>query len=97
MAINNNVPYIQLNTWNDIGEGTMIEPTVEFGNHFLNILQSKIGVRDFGDHELELVKQLYYKRKANSENSTKLNELDQVFQALVRLEPQTAEQLLAKI
>ena len=32
-------PIIQLVTWNDYGEGTMIEPTVEFGYTFLEAVQ----------------------------------------------------------
>ncbi len=32
-------PIVQLVTWNDYGEGTMIEPTHEFGYAFLEILQ----------------------------------------------------------
>ena len=32
-------PLIQLATWNDYGEGTMIEPTHEFGYTFLEIMQ----------------------------------------------------------
>ena len=34
-------PIVQLVTWNDYGEGTMIEPTVEFGYSFLEILQEE--------------------------------------------------------
>lgn len=32
-------PLVQLVTWNDFGEGTMIEPTHEFGYTFLEIIQ----------------------------------------------------------
>jgi hypothetical protein len=32
-------PIVQLVTWNDYGEGTMIEPTHEFGYKFLEIIQ----------------------------------------------------------
>lgn len=32
-------PVIQLVTWNDYGEGTMIEPTHEFGYKFLEVIQ----------------------------------------------------------
>jgi len=31
---------VQLVTWNDYGEGTMIEPTHEFGYRFLEIIQA---------------------------------------------------------
>lgn len=34
-------PVIQLVTWNDYGEGTMIEPTHEFGYTFLEIIQEQ--------------------------------------------------------
>jgi|APTNR8051073442_1049403.scaffolds.fasta_scaffold00086_23 hypothetical protein len=34
-------PMIQLVTWNDYGEGTMIEPTHEFGYRFLEIVQEE--------------------------------------------------------
>ena len=32
---------VQLVTWNDYGEGTMIEPTHEFGYTFLEVIQSE--------------------------------------------------------
>ena len=31
---------IQIVTWNDFGEGTIIEPTTEFGYHYLEALQN---------------------------------------------------------
>lgn len=31
-GVASDVPMIQIGTWNDYGEGTMIEPTREFGN-----------------------------------------------------------------
>lgn len=34
-------PIVQLVTWNDYGEGTMIEPTREFGYTFLEVVQSE--------------------------------------------------------
>jgi len=39
LAINFGINYIQVATWNDYGEGTMIEPTKEFGYSFLTSLQ----------------------------------------------------------
>lgn len=44
MAKSKNVDYLQLITWNDFGEGTMIEPTQEFGYKFLNEIQTFAGV-----------------------------------------------------
>lgn len=35
-------PIVQLVTWNDYGEGTMIEPTHQFGYTFLEIIQTSV-------------------------------------------------------
>ncbi|MEM7754749.1 MAG: hypothetical protein AAF297_03835, partial [Planctomycetota bacterium] len=39
VAMDGDWPIVQLVTWNDYGEGTMIEPTREFGYQFLEIVQ----------------------------------------------------------
>ncbi|WP_428386135.1 glycoside hydrolase family 71/99-like protein [Mucisphaera sp.] len=39
VAMQGDWPIVQLVTWNDYGEGTMIEPTHEFGYLFLEIIQ----------------------------------------------------------
>ncbi|WP_442265641.1 glycoside hydrolase family 71/99-like protein [Tenacibaculum sp. ZS6-P6] len=41
---NRNTNFIQIATWNDFGEGTIIEPTKEFGFQHLEKLQSFTGV-----------------------------------------------------
>jgi len=41
MALRSNCELIQLVTFNDYGEGTMIEPTVEFGYRYLEIIQQR--------------------------------------------------------
>jgi hypothetical protein len=41
MAFRSNCELIQLVTWNDYGEGTMIEPTLEFGYRYLEIIQQR--------------------------------------------------------
>ena len=38
-AMTNNSAIVQLVTWNDFGEGTMVEPTVDFGYRDLGIVQ----------------------------------------------------------
>ena len=38
-SLENNPAAIQLVTWNDYGEGTMIEPALEYGYHYLEIIQ----------------------------------------------------------
>jgi hypothetical protein len=39
MALRSNCQLIQIVTWNDYGEGTMIEPTIESGYSYLEIIQ----------------------------------------------------------
>jgi hypothetical protein len=91
-----NVDYIQLVTWNDYGEGTMIEPTQEFGYSFLTTLQTKLGA-DYNQTELEMVSRLYALRKKNKASSLNTKKLDQVFYYLVSLQFSKAEELLNEV
>lgn len=86
-------PFLTLNTFTFLGEGTMFEPTREFGNQFLNLLQQIQGLK-YGDKELELVKTLYAKRMENKDNSDKKAELDAVSDFLINLEPEKAAGIL---
>jgi hypothetical protein len=71
LAIKWEMEYLQVNTWNDYGEGTMIEPTaLEFGNAFLTILQEQYGA-PYTERELDLVKALFLKRKDSANDATK--------------------------
>lgn len=56
---------VQIATWNDYTEGTMIEPTNEFGYRHLTKLQQLLGV-SYGKAELEIVRKLFDARKANN-------------------------------
>lgn len=70
---------VQIATWNDYTEGTMIEPTNEFGYKYLTTLQKLLGVT-YGQGELEIVRQLYDKRKANDPKA------EAASQALIKLD-----------
>jgi hypothetical protein len=96
LAIGGNVPMIQLNTWNDYGEGTMLEPTREFGNQFLTILQQKISAV-YGEDELNLVKALYDKRVLYKGDAAKQAELDLVAADLIAVRPTDAKVRLSTI
>ena len=54
--------FIQLTTWNDFGEGTMIEPTEEFGFMYLQLLQEYTGVT-YTPQDLQVAQDLYFLRK----------------------------------
>lgn len=72
---------VQIATWNDYTEGTMIEPTNEFGYRHLTALQKVLGVT-YGQAELEIVRKLFDRRKAGDPKadaaSTALNNFDLV-------------------
>ncbi|MES2431428.1 MAG: glycoside hydrolase family 71/99-like protein [Bacteroidota bacterium] len=97
MALASSCSSIQLCTWNDYGEGTMIEPTQEFGYGFLTSLQNKLGVSDLAQADLELINTLYTKRKSFSSDTDKQKRLDQVFYYIVSLQMDKAKKLLNSI
>ena len=92
LATSNN--YLQLVTWNDYGEGTMIEPTTQFGYDFLTLLQQKLGISTFVKSDLENVKKLYDLRKSNAGNSNNQKALSQVFYYMVSLQMDKAKEIL---
>jgi hypothetical protein len=96
LALDSKLDIIQLITWNDYGEGTMIEPTVEFGFSFLDALQKTLGV-SYTQADLEMIYKLYFYRRrfANSEAIQK--KLDQVFYYIVSLHIDKARLLLDNI
>lgn len=91
------IQYVQLPTWNDYGEGTMIEPTKEFGYSLLNLLQQKLGVSSSGQSELEMVAKLYELRRSKATLADVQKQLDQVFYYIVSLQFTKAKDLLATL
>lgn len=87
------VDSVQLTTWNDYGEGTMIEPTREFNYGFLTVLQQRLGV-SYGQPELELVAKLFELRKKVGGDSAKRAQLDLASSHLTYLRPADAKSIL---
>jgi len=96
LALQSGVGRIQLATWNDYGEGTMVDPTREFGNGFLDILQQTL-VPQYSTKELDIIQDLYHKRKQFSTNQQVQTVLDKASDALVNLEPENAAKILATL
>jgi hypothetical protein len=94
LAKNSGVDWIQVATWNDYGEGTMIEPTEELGYSILTAMQTNLGVR-YGQAELELIDTLYRQRKQYAGDVGKQRQLDQAFYYLVALQVAKARALLS--
>jgi hypothetical protein len=62
LAVSADAKYLQIVTWNDFGEGTMVEPTYEFQFTYLQCLQKFTGV-SYGLEELRTIFKLYKARK----------------------------------
>ena len=102
MALKNSPDIIQIVTWNDYGEGTIIEPTLEFGYQYLEMIQS--ARRDSIDPEfpytsddLEIPLQLFSLRNIY-ENDNEVNAiLDSVFALIIAGNLQLATEMINSI
>ncbi|WP_407322502.1 glycoside hydrolase family 71/99-like protein [Tenacibaculum maritimum] len=90
------VEFIQIITWNDFGEGTMIEPTEEFGFSLLERIQSYTGVQ-YTIEDLQLPYKLYLLRKKHKNDARLQTILNRAYQALFMLDLEYAEVLLSTI
>jgi hypothetical protein len=84
---------IQLTTWNDFSEGTIIEPTVEFGFASLDTIQKFTGV-SYTEHDLQEVYKLFTLRKQYYQSSSTQLLLNQVSCDFATLQVPAAETLL---
>jgi len=78
---------IQLITWNDYGEGTMLEPTVEYEYRYLEMLQAaqpELGNENFQftADDLRLPFRLYQLRQLHTDAESQ-QRLDKAFNALL--------------
>lgn len=95
LAQNAGVDYLQLITWNDFGEGTMIEPTVEFQYGYVQKIRAFAGVQSgnvFSD-----IGRLYNFRKQYPNNAGIQTKLDRAFGYFVSMQPDKAVLALNEI
>jgi hypothetical protein len=83
-ALTNNSALVQIVTWNDFGEGTMVEPTEENGFRNLHLIQDLCRPksdlqRPVITNDLEAVFQFYKLRQSSTNNASLALALDQVF------------------
>ncbi|HWZ89166.1 MAG TPA: carbohydrate-binding domain-containing protein, partial [Polyangiaceae bacterium] len=86
ISLASNANYIQLNTWNDFGEATEFEPSVERGTSILETVQQKLGV-PYGKSQLDLIKRLFDARVSarKSGDTSRQSQLDQASAYLAAL------------
>jgi len=90
------VDFLQLVTFNDWGEGTMFEPSVEFGYSFLAAVQQYAG-EQWGTSELQQVGRLQNLRVKLAGNGAAQATLDQAAQAFIQNNPAQAKQIMDKV
>ncbi|MFP6900201.1 MAG: hypothetical protein VCA36_04625, partial [Opitutales bacterium] len=88
-------------TWNDFGEGTMIEPTLSRGYQSLEIIQQKIGKRGngempYGPDDLRLPVLLYELKKKHARNPAAMRDLAKASALLFADQCRTVRGILAK-
>lgn len=101
-ALKNDPDVIQIATWNDYGEGTIVEPTVEFGYRYLEMIQSV--KRDsidpsfpYTSKDLEIPIRIYNLRKMFNNDGIMNEILDSAFSLILTGDIQTAESLINSI
>ncbi len=92
LAAKSTAPIIQIATWNDYGEGTVIEPTRSRGYRSLELLQRQRGVRQYGPADLRLPVMLCQLRR----RAAPVELLDKASELLFNGKCIEAEALLAK-
>jgi hypothetical protein len=85
LAKSANAQYLQIITWNDYGEGTMIEPTVDYGFSFLQAIQQYTGVK-YTITELQLIYTWYTLRVKYKGNASAEAQLTTAYNYLVSLQ-----------
>ncbi len=100
-AIDSKPNVIQLITWNDYGEGTIIEPTVEYEYRYLEMVQeARRGMPGedfrFTLQDLRLPLKLFQARNTYAHDAAANAQLDKAYESILAGDAKTAEDILAK-
>ncbi|WP_445748954.1 glycoside hydrolase family 71/99-like protein [Polaribacter sp.] len=93
---NANLDLVQLVTWNDYGEGTVLEPTQEFGFSFLEKIRNFNEVNSGSNQIFQNIFDLYTKRVENPNDLKFQSQLDQAFYYFVSMQTDKAIEELYK-
>ncbi|AXT53162.1 hypothetical protein D1818_20890 [Aquimarina sp. BL5] len=88
--------FIQIITWNDFGEGTMIEPTQEFGFIYLQLLQQYTGV-EYTASDLNVALELYQTRKKFQDNTIAQKYLDRTYKYIKNQNLKRADKIIKAV
>lgn len=93
VADSKKVPMLQLVTWNDFGEGTQIEPTLEDRFKYLEKVQKFAKVK-YDANVLESIFLHYTLRRKHAGDNAALSRLNEAYNAFVALNPEKAEKIM---
>ena len=85
--------WLQISTWNDYGEGTIIEPTKEFKYQYLEILQKFAGV-SYTSTQLDIIYRWYKVAKAKGSDNSNVKK---AYDYLNSLKPDKAEEIIKQL
>lgn len=89
--------YLQISTWNDFGEGTTIEPTLEYGNRYLTALQQFTGI-SYQEKALQEIYRWYTLKQKYANDKDKASKyLTQAFYYFISLQPDKAGELMDEL
>ncbi len=99
LALSNTPDVVQLITWNDYGEGTVIEPTEEFGYRYLEMVQEARRAMagdafTFTAEDLRLPLRLFNLRRAHAGDAAVNARLAEAFTALITGDVGTARAII---
>lgn len=92
-ARNAGLEWVQISTWNDYGEGTIIEPTTEFKYQYLEIVQRFAGV-NYNSMQLDVIFRWYCVAKAKGATNS---DVQKAYAYLNALQPEKAEEIIKKL
>lgn len=93
LARESDSPLIQIATWNDFGEGTVIEPTEKFGYRYLEMIHSVAAPGSVSAADLRLPAKLYRLRKQLGDHA----KLEKAAAALFSTDTAGAAKLLREV
>ena len=96
LAFSQNSPVIQIATWNDYGEGTVVEPTTNLGYRYLYQLSQKIK-EPVTESELALPAELLKLRKRTEQNTEIQKVLEKASDHLFSLRLSDGQELIKNV
>jgi hypothetical protein len=92
-AKNAGLDWVQLSTWNDYGEGTIIEPTTEFKYQYLEMAQKFAGV-GYTNTQFDIIYRWYQVAKTKGASHS---DVQKAYDYLNALHPDKADEIIKKL